>query len=122
MTSDKITLDLQQFCDHIFSPLGAVTVQWHDIQKRPLKLRVGVKVHAAAEDPDAPVVAVTPEVVQSAFLPETVTAAWKKAWPVNMWGGYVKNSLATSGDNETVIFDLVFYSVELDPPAHLMAA
>ena len=49
-------------------------------------------------------------------------AAWLAIWPQNCMGGCREKHIDISADKETVIFNLVFYSIELTPPDNLTRA
>ena len=110
-TSDQLAAEIVAFCTHVFEPLGEPVVKQQVKLQRPLEVIVGVTVEGVA-----------PEAVKAACAPTALRAAWLAIWPQNCMGGCREKHIDISADKETVIFNLVFYSIELTPPDNLTRA
>lgn len=110
-TPDELAADIVTFCTHAFEPLGVPTVKQQIIAQKPLEVRVGVTIEGK-----------TPEEVLAGCVKSALQAAWLATWAVNNIGGCRDKKIAIAADKETVIFDLVFYSINLTAPDSLTKA
>lgn len=110
-TPAELEADIVAYCTHILGPLGVPTVKQQLKPKQPVEVIVGVTI------PDVP-----PETVKDACTTAALRAAWVATWPKNCTGGCREKDIAISADGQTVIFDLVFYSLNLTTPDNLTPA
>ena len=108
MTRSQLDADISRLCTHLMADLGAPEVKTEVLQMRPLKVRAGITV--AEVDPQIVVATCTSEAMRNACL---------NAWPMGMMINCPPKSIGIAADDQHVIFDLIFYSVNLETEAHL---
>jgi hypothetical protein len=100
MTAQQLELDIQTFAALLVASVTAdPVVQQQTLGDRPLKIRVGIS--AAGVEPVA---------LESAIMP-AFHKSFCQVWPVNAVGGLDPQSVALAADGQSVIFDLVFFSL-----------
>lgn len=119
MTQEQLTTGILQFCTHLFASLGLPEIKTSILPLSPLKVRVGVLVRPAVQEGEPAADPIDVETLRAVCTGAAMRDAWLSVWPHNIHGGCNPKSICASADPSFLLFDLTYYSIQLDVPDEL---